>query len=394
MEKSTLDWIINPIKSDDFLENYYEKKHLLINRNNPNYYQDVLSFDAINNLINTQTLVYPDCRLIDSKRDEPLDSSLYTLSNNNLIDSIKFLRLFSEGATMALGGLHRRISSLKSLCNSLLNQFTHEFQTNIYITPEDSQGFAPHYDTHDVFVLQISGSKNWQIYDMEKELALKSEQFNPEGFDPGPIKHEITLNAGDFLYIPRGLVHDARTTDSSSMHITLGLLGYTWSDYFIESIVNTSLSEVNFKKYIPPSFANSINDQDYLQHVDLLLEKLKSDLYSQDGLNRFKKNLFSRAAKHIPDQFSELLNLSSIDLDTKVQRRKDIYAWIETDDDFAILNIYSTKIELPIESKEILEYIIDSKNPFLVKDLDDILDDDSKIFIIKKLVKEGLLQVK
>ena len=106
MEKSTLDWIINPIKSDDFLENYYEKKHLLINRNNPNYYQDVLSFDEINNLINTQTLVYPDCRLIDSKRDEPLDSSLYTLSNNNLIDSIKFLRLFSEEPVEHLRRLH------------------------------------------------------------------------------------------------------------------------------------------------------------------------------------------------------------------------------------------------------------------------------------------------
>ena len=34
-------------------------------------------------------------------------------------------------------------------------------QINAYITPPENQGFAAHYDTHDVFVLQVSGSKRW-----------------------------------------------------------------------------------------------------------------------------------------------------------------------------------------------------------------------------------------
>ena len=33
-----------------------------------------------------------------------------------------------------------------------------ELQVNAYLTPPDSRGFNKHFDTHDVFVLQILGS--------------------------------------------------------------------------------------------------------------------------------------------------------------------------------------------------------------------------------------------
>lgn len=35
---------------------------------------------------------------------------------------------------------------------------------NVYLTPPFSQGFAPHYDDIEAFVLQINGSKHWRVY--------------------------------------------------------------------------------------------------------------------------------------------------------------------------------------------------------------------------------------
>ena len=40
----------------------------------------------------------------------------------------------------------------------------HPTQVNAYITPPSSRGFSPHYDVHDVFVLQVAGEKHWRIH--------------------------------------------------------------------------------------------------------------------------------------------------------------------------------------------------------------------------------------
>ena len=33
-----------------------------------------------------------------------------------------------------------------------------------YLTPANSQGFAPHYDDIEAFVLQLEGRKHWRVY--------------------------------------------------------------------------------------------------------------------------------------------------------------------------------------------------------------------------------------
>ena len=46
----------------------------------------------------------------------------------------------------------------------LRTELGHPVQINAYITPPQNQGFAPHYDVHDVFVLQVAGRKQWTIH--------------------------------------------------------------------------------------------------------------------------------------------------------------------------------------------------------------------------------------
>ena len=37
--------------------------------------------------------------------------------------------------------------------------------TNMYLTPPGTQGFAPHYDDVEVFILQLEGKKHWRVYE-------------------------------------------------------------------------------------------------------------------------------------------------------------------------------------------------------------------------------------
>ncbi|MFE7801970.1 JmjC domain-containing protein [Nocardia sp. NPDC057440] len=72
----------------------------------------------------------------------------------------------------------RAFPRIQDLCRCLGRQISARFQVNAYLTPRSSQGFATHCDTHDVFVLQIAGTKRWSVFDAEVAL--------PCGNRPGP----------------------------------------------------------------------------------------------------------------------------------------------------------------------------------------------------------------
>ena len=50
------------------------------------------------------------------------------------------------------------------LC-ATLQEFLGSFVgTNMYLTPQGTQGFAPHYDDVEVFIMQLEGKKRWRLY--------------------------------------------------------------------------------------------------------------------------------------------------------------------------------------------------------------------------------------
>ena len=38
-----------------------------------------------------------------------------------------------------------------------------------YLTPPGTQGFAPHYDDIEAFILQLEGKKHWKLYNPRYE---------------------------------------------------------------------------------------------------------------------------------------------------------------------------------------------------------------------------------
>jgi lysine-specific demethylase/histidyl-hydroxylase NO66 len=71
---------------------------------------------------------------------------------------------------------------------------------NVYLTPPGTQGFAPHFDDVDAFLLQLEGKKQWRLYKPKNEDRLarvSSRNFTQE--EIGQPCLETTLNAGDML---------------------------------------------------------------------------------------------------------------------------------------------------------------------------------------------------
>ena len=137
---------------------------------------------------------------------------------------------WEAGATIVLQALHVNWHPLAVFCRLLEDALGRGVQANAYSTPSGSQGFGVHHDTHDVLVLQVAGQKRWKLYDPLLELPLKHQRYSSSLGDHGAPTDDLVLRAGDTLYLPRGWLHEAETSATDSLHLTIGVAAHTWLD--------------------------------------------------------------------------------------------------------------------------------------------------------------------
>jgi ribosomal protein L16 Arg81 hydroxylase len=239
----------------DFVERCFQKKHLIYKRKNLNYFSEILNKNIIESYLANVELRYPDVRMV--KNAEAIETKEYVYSNN-IIKKKSLFEYFINGATIAFSGLHKSINSLAILTNELEAETGHRFQTNVYLTPPNSQGFKIHYDSHDVIVLQVGGKKNWKIYD-ESPIKIPHHE---QKFIAGEHKHgkcieDFTLNQGDSLYIPRGVWHSAESDGDYSLHITIGYMGTTWGDFISSYVKEQIFTNEKLIEYVPFGLTNN-----------------------------------------------------------------------------------------------------------------------------------------
>ena len=144
------------------------------------------------------------------------------------LDDTALLRLFAEGHTLVLQGLHRTHPPVLELAQDLAADLGHPVQVNAYVTPPSSRGFAAHYDVHDVFVLQTAGEKRWSLHAPVQPHPLRDQPWQDrrpavEQAAAGEPRLEVTLRPGDVLYVPRGWLHSATALGGVSTHLTVGI---------------------------------------------------------------------------------------------------------------------------------------------------------------------------
>ena len=201
-------------------------------------FDDLLSPADVDALLGPRGLRTPFFAMV--KDGVSLPRSSYTRSANagnqrlgDMPDPDGIARNHAEGATIVLNALHRVWPALGVFCRDLAAELGCQTQTNVYVTPPGAQGFKPHHDTHDVLVLQVDGRKHWTIHPPAVELPLRTQPSKDLGPDPVGGREPLVdavLEPGDALYLPRGYLHSAQTTDDRSIHLTVGLLATTWAD--------------------------------------------------------------------------------------------------------------------------------------------------------------------
>jgi hypothetical protein len=263
-EEDALGFLIAPVTPEDFLGRIYEREALVNVRGEPDRYADLLTLHILDDFINSADLREGMIDLTSQKNRISRDAYI---DDSGRVSRIAVAEEYLDGATIILPQFHESIFKLGEFCRAVEEVFSCHVQTNIYLTPSGNQGFPIHYDNHDVFVMQVSGAKAWRLYGAPVETPFRGERFELGQHEPGAVTKEFTLNPGDCVYVPRGM-----------MHVTVGMITKTWADLLLESISELALTSPDFRRSLPAGFAGRDFDREAARaHFDKLRQEIAAN---------------------------------------------------------------------------------------------------------------------
>ncbi|HFC8169223.1 TPA: cupin domain-containing protein, partial [Neisseria meningitidis] len=155
-----------------------------------------------------------------------------------------------DGATM----VYNRIDN-EPFVDSIAKQIAQfaQAQTVVsgYLAFGSSSSYRNHWDTRDVFAVQLIGKKHWTISAPNFDMPLYMQQAKdmPHITPSKTVDMEVILEAGDILYIPRGWWHNPMPMNCETFHLAIGTFppnGYNYMEWLMKKIPDIQSIRQNF----------------------------------------------------------------------------------------------------------------------------------------------------
>ena len=370
---SALERALAPVETERFLADYWEQKPVVVPRGEEGRFDDLLSAQDVERLITETGIRTPGFRLVKegaTVSGYTTDLSWRPAPFTGVANVPRVLAEFEAGATIVLQGLHHLWLPLARYCRQLEAFLGHPVQANAYYTPRGSQGLPVHHDTHEVISLQVAGEKRWLVYEPALELPLKNQRYKSSLGAPGEPVLDVVLRAGDTMYLPRGWLHQALTSDSDSLHITVGVNVRRWIDE-ARAELDAQADDIAYRRTI------DADEPPELPSLDA------------DEVRERARDRFVRSRRPILDgQLSELRALDRLSLDTELERRDTVIADLHG----TTLVFEGRDLRFPERLAAELEFLVATDTPFRGSELPGSLDEAGRLVLLRRLVREGFLR--
>ena len=365
----------------------------------PSGFADLMTPEAVDELVSARGLRTPFARM--AKNGEVLATATFTRSGGagaSIADQVaddRVLAQLGDGATLVLQGLHRVWPPLVTFASTLSDELGHPVQINAYVTPPQNQGFAPHYDVHDVFVLQVAGRKHWTIHEPVVRDPLSDQPWEQHRdavaarATEAPLIDTV-LEPGDALYLPRGTIHAARALGETSIHLTVGIHPVT-RYALVRHLLDLAQRDDALRASLP--MGTDLSDPDVLgAHLASTVDALRAYLDDVDAAPVAERVGAGLRRTTRPEPIGPLAQLAladSLDAHTAVRMRSGLRPGVRIDDMHVHLAITDRTVHLPRAAADAVKTVV-SGIAFAPVDLPG-LDADDQLTVTRRLVREGVL---
>jgi lysine-specific demethylase/histidyl-hydroxylase NO66 len=300
---------------------------------------------------------------------------------------------YRDGATVVLQGLHLTDPSLARFANNLALELDQPIQINAYLSPSSARGLDVHFDYHDVFVVQLEGTKRWRVWAptgrSRDPIGGKHAVPLPKLEELGEPVLDLVLEPGDVLYLPRGHPHVAETTDQASSHLTVGVLAITWHRV-VRRAVDDEIAAGRLRSSIPLSTLEPDPAAPTAEPTAAPdLAQLPVDLRSVAVRRWIAHEIWSRQAA---TRLRPLQPLAPAAADGPLAIAPGPLITLSRTGCRSVLFVGDRTISMPDEAHPFLTALLCADGPLLRADLPG-LDDDSSRVVISRLLDEGVLAV-
>ena len=259
-------WLMAPLSPEEFVRDFYGQRPLLVSRGGCSYLDGWFSKKELDRQLRKCALRWTD----------DIDAALYTngarktLNGEGEATAAEAWTIYKDkGCSLRLSWPQKHSDTVWRMVSLLEEHFGCGGGANVYATPPGKQGFAPHWDDIDAFILQLEGAKRWRVY-APRSAAESRPRFSSPNLAPdelGPLIGEAVLEAGDVLYLPRGFVHQADTPsgaeESGSLHLTVSVgRQHTWHDlleFGLRGALDAAAAEnPDWRETLPPHFFDEV----------------------------------------------------------------------------------------------------------------------------------------
>jgi ribosomal protein L16 Arg81 hydroxylase len=385
--ESSLGWLLAPLTVETFVTEVWGQSHYHVSRSSPEYFDTL--FDGSASVDQLLGLFRPDLSLVRLVRQDDTKEPYHYRRSDGGLDVAGIGRDFADGYTIVLESIHRYVRAIASLLHAIEVELNFATQVNAYFTPPESQGFVPHYDEHDVLIMQLRGSKIWHLYDGIDVAPRAALRHEPVAADALPSPTDVCLEVGDVLYLPGGRVHAAEATSEVSVHLTVGVLAPTLLLLVTRALNSLSGSDDRVHTQLPPRY---LDDPDARATLGVLVRDVVEALDQPNaisaGLGSLADDLVRRGQS--PPVGQAITDGIGIDGHVQVVKYQPLFSRVTETADGVALHFAQLVVSAAPDHSEALQFLSKSTEPFRVCDLPG-LSEAQQIDLARTLIVNGFL---
>lgn len=245
-------------------------------------------------------------------------------SSTSVLDPDRVLSFHDQGATILLESLDRYHLPMARRARAIEQRLGCTIKSNAFITPANTYAFPLHNDSHDGLILQLEGRKHWDLYEHPIPLPLRSQRYEPGSDAVGRKIMSVDLEPGDFLYVPRGVIHRVAALGEPSLHITLIPVWYTWHDYLEGLVSSAARDDIELRR----AYDGAALDANRLQ---ALLRALEQPGPITRVFDRLREDFVSMRRPLVPERWDDLQAYHTLATDTLVRARPEMVVSLRSD---------------------------------------------------------------